>query len=128
MQQWITMTADDATMNTMDSDFSFLKPLLEDFKFIYILKIIQLRCKFTYGFSTDIPLNILIMYSKDPNFNIQIMPSPTMRWLIDYFIRVPATHLYLSPCDLIILPQISICRHVTELSCPKSLFVTMWPN
>ena len=44
MQQWITMTADDATMNViikdLNSHFSFLKPLL-DFKFIYILKIIQ---------------------------------------------------------------------------------------
>ena len=28
--------------NHLDSHFSFLKPLLEDFKFIYILKIIQL--------------------------------------------------------------------------------------
>ena len=32
MQQW----------NNLDSHFSFLKPLLEDFKFIYILKIVQL--------------------------------------------------------------------------------------
>ena len=36
MQQWITMTSNDATMNN-DSYF----PLLEAFKFIYILKIIQ---------------------------------------------------------------------------------------
>ena len=28
--------------NQLDSNFPFLKPLLEDFKFIYILKIIQL--------------------------------------------------------------------------------------
>ena len=28
--------------NHLDSHFSFLKPLLEDFKFIYILKIIYL--------------------------------------------------------------------------------------
>ena len=28
--------------NHLDSHFSFLNPLLEDFKFIYILKIIQL--------------------------------------------------------------------------------------
>ena len=28
--------------NYLDWDFSFLKPLLEDLKFIYILKIIQL--------------------------------------------------------------------------------------
>ena len=27
--------------NHLDSHFSFLRPLLEDFKFIYILKIIQ---------------------------------------------------------------------------------------
>ena len=25
-------------------------------------------CKFVYGFSTGIPLNILIIYGKDPNF------------------------------------------------------------
>ena len=38
------MTADDATMNVkhVDSHFTFLKPLLEDFKFIHILKIIEL--------------------------------------------------------------------------------------
>ena len=42
MQQWITMTADDATMNMiiLIHVFSFLKPLLKAFKFIYILKII----------------------------------------------------------------------------------------
>ena len=28
--------------NHLDSHFSFLKPLLDDFEFIYILKIIQL--------------------------------------------------------------------------------------
>ena len=26
-------------------------------------------CKFAYGFITGIPLNILIIYYKDPNFN-----------------------------------------------------------
>ena len=26
-------------------------------------------CKLTYGFNTGIPLNILIIYGKDPNFN-----------------------------------------------------------
>ena len=37
------MTADDATMNVIIwIHFSFLKPLLETFKFIYILKLIYL--------------------------------------------------------------------------------------
>ena len=42
MQQSIRMTADDCNSerNYLDSYFSFLKPLLEAFKFIYILKII----------------------------------------------------------------------------------------
>ena len=29
-------------------------------------------CIFAYGFSTGIPLNILIIYVKDPNLNIYI--------------------------------------------------------
>ena len=55
--------------NNLDSYFSFLKPPLWAFTFIYILKIIQLmKMRFTYGFSTCcIPLNILIIYGKDPN-------------------------------------------------------------
>ena len=49
--------------------FSFLKPLLEALKFIDILKIsCPWRRKFAYDFSTDKPLNILIIYGKDPNF------------------------------------------------------------
>ena len=42
-------------INHLDSCLSFLKPLLEAFKF---------AC----GFSTGISLNILIIYGKDPNF------------------------------------------------------------
>ena len=41
MQQWITMTASDATINVIIriKKISFLKPLLEAFKLIYILKV-----------------------------------------------------------------------------------------
>ena len=46
MQQWITMTADDATMNVNIWIHIFLSfPLLEDFKFIYIWKITRLMIK-----------------------------------------------------------------------------------
>ena len=39
MQQWITMTTNEH--DNLDSKIFFLKPLFEAFKFIYILKIIQ---------------------------------------------------------------------------------------
>ena len=56
--------------NYLDSYFSFLKPLLKAFKFIYILKIIQLTKVLIhmYGFSTGISLNIFIICGKDPDF------------------------------------------------------------
>ena len=56
------MTADDATIKLikcLDSYFSFLKPLLEEFKFIYVLKLSNSwKCKFAYDVSKGIPLNI----------------------------------------------------------------------
>ena len=44
IQQWIAITANDAKneRNYLDSYFPFLKTHLEAFKFIYILKLIQL--------------------------------------------------------------------------------------
>ena len=57
--------------NNLNSNISFLKPLIDVFKFIYILKINQLMkvwihiwLQFWY-----IPLNILIIYGKDQHFN-----------------------------------------------------------
>ena len=66
MQQWITMTADDATMNIIIlipifPSWNHLERILNSF-ISY-----SWRCKFTYGFSTGIPRNILFIYGKDQN-------------------------------------------------------------
>ena len=55
----ITMTADDATMNVISwiHDFPSQKPLSN-----------SSRCQFAYDFSAGIPLILLIIYGKDPNF------------------------------------------------------------
>ena len=51
----ITMTADDGTMNVISWNHDFHE--------------------FAYDFSTGIPLNLLIIYGKDPNFNMFCCPK-----------------------------------------------------
>ena len=69
MQQWQAVTQNERYH--LDSYISFLKPLLEVLKIIDVLKIIQhMKVQIhIYGFSTGIPLYILIIYGKDLNYN-----------------------------------------------------------
>ena len=66
------MTAGDATMNVIIWIHIFhLKTTFRGFEIHLYHKYYPTHegVKFTYGFSKGIPLNILIIYGKDPNFN-----------------------------------------------------------
>ena len=71
--------------NNLYSYFSFIKPALEAFLIHLYLKDYPTHegGEFTYGFSTGIPLDILIVYYRDPNYSNLQKNLQASVWLDD---------------------------------------------